>query len=71
VADARRRAGLVEEPRHGLGVRRHGRQQDLDGGLAPDDGMLGEIDDAHPPLAQFLDDPIIANLLAHVHLPLS
>jgi hypothetical protein len=54
-------AGFREKARDGLRVARHFGVQDLDGRLARDHLVLGEIDDAHPAFAQHLDDLVGAD----------
>src|SRR6185295_2631406 len=57
-------ARLVEEAGHDVGVARERDVQQLDGDAAADDRVLGEVDDPHPPLADLLDNLVVAYRLA-------
>ena len=59
VRDHVDRARLVEETGDDVRVaRQHGVQQ-LDGHLAAEDRVLGQVDDPHAPLAQKARDPVV------------
>jgi hypothetical protein len=59
VPDGVRRARLLKEAAHDLGVGRVLRVQHLDGRLAPEARMLREIHDAHPALAELRRDSVV------------
>ena len=56
-------AGLVQEPSPRLGIFVVAEVGHLQGHPAVELGVLGQVDRAHPALAQPLDDPVPAELL--------
>src|SRR6185369_12179353 len=58
VADARGALGLLHEAAHEIGPAREIGEEDLERDLLLDDHVLGEVDEAHPPLAQLLQDAV-------------
>jgi hypothetical protein len=65
VADEVHRPGLVVEAPHQLGAGGHGLVQELDGHLAADDRVLGEVDGAHPAAPERPDHPEATHRLPH------
>ena len=56
------RASLKKRATMSVIARQHGVQQ-LDRHLAADDRVLGQVDDAHAPLAQQARDPVVPDRL--------
>ena len=59
---------LALEARQAIGVAGHGLGQHLDGDVALQAGIAGAIHLAHPAFAQFRDDLVCTEVLAHDHM---
>jgi hypothetical protein len=64
VAQRRRRARLVDEPLDDARVRGVVGVEQLDRDVAPQSGVLGQVDRAHPTLAELADDAVPAEQIA-------
>jgi hypothetical protein len=61
VLEAGDRPRLLEEARPRRGVARQLGGEQLEGDVAPEPHVLRPVDDAHPALADLLDDPVLGN----------